>query len=68
VLSEPQPYVYEYYLKKIYQKNKGIQTLCTAIDEKDGKHPLYKIGFSDMRWATDLASFRKENVEKAFST
>lgn len=68
VLLEPQPYVYEHYLKKIYQKNKGIHTLCAAIGEKDGKRPLYKIGFSDMRWATGLASFQKENVEKAFST
>ncbi len=68
VLLEPQSFVYENYLKKIYQKNKGIHTLCAAIGEKDDKQYLYKIGFCNMRWATGLASFFRENVEKAFST
>ena len=68
VLLEPQSYVYEHYLKRIYQRNKGIHTLCAAIGEKDGKMPLYKIGFCNMRWATGLASFYKPNVEKAFSS
>ena len=68
VLLEPQFFVYENYLKKIYQRNKEIHTLCAAIGVKDDKQYLYKIGFCDMRWATGLASFFKENVEKAFST
>jgi FkbM family methyltransferase len=68
VLLEPQYYIYEQYLKKIYQKNEGIHTLCAAIGEKDGKNQLYKIGFCNMRWATGLASFQKESVETAFST
>lgn len=66
VLLEPQPGVYHQYLKKIYVKNKGITTLCAAIGEKDGCQPIYKIGFSDMRWATGLTSFSKEKVLKAF--
>jgi FkbM family methyltransferase len=68
VLLEPQSYVYETFLKKIYAKNRGIHTLCAAIGPEDGKQQLYKIGFSNMRWATGLASFQKENVEKAFSS
>lgn len=68
VLLEPQSYVYENFLKKIYALNKGITPLCAAIGPEDGSMPLYKIGFSNMRWATGLASFQKENVEKAFST
>jgi FkbM family methyltransferase len=68
VLLEPQSYIYENFLKKIYHKNEGIHTLCAAIGEKDDKQYLYKIGFCDMRWATGLASFLKENVENAFSS
>ena len=52
VLLEPQSYVYEQYLKKIYQENKGIHTLCAAIGVKDDIQYLYKIGFCNMRWAT----------------
>lgn len=68
VLLEPQSYVYENFLKKIYAKNPGIHALCAAIGPEDGTQKLYKIGFSNMRWATGLASFQKENVEKAFSS
>ena len=66
VLLEPQPDVFNEFLTKIYAKNKGIHPLCAAIGEKDGTQPIYKIGFSSMRWATGLASFSKEKIEKAF--
>lgn len=66
VLLEPQPDVYHQYLKKIYAKNKGIHSVCAAIGEQDGTLPIFKIGFSTMRWATGLASFSKEKIEKAF--
>jgi FkbM family methyltransferase len=66
VLLEPQPDVFHQDLKKIYAKNKGIHPVCAAIGEQDGTLPIYKIGFSSMRWATGLASFSKEKIEKAF--
>lgn len=66
VLLEPQQVVFKQYLKKIYQKNPGLHPLCAAIGLEDGKQKLYKIGFSDMRWATGLASFSKEKVEELF--
>ena len=66
VLLEPQPDVYHEFLTKIYAKNKGIHPLCAAIGEKDGTQPIYKVGFSSMRWATGLASFSKEKIEQAF--
>ena len=66
VLLEPQPDVFNEFLTKIYAKNKGIHPLCAAIGEKDGTQPIYKIGFSSMRWATGLASFSKEKIEMAF--
>ncbi|AFL84128.1 methyltransferase, FkbM family [Belliella baltica DSM 15883] len=66
VLLEPQSFVFNQFLKKIYSKNKGIVTLCAAIGEEDGSLPIYKIAFSDMRWATGLTSFSKEKIEDAF--
>lgn len=66
VLLEPQSGVFHQFLKKIYAKNKGIVTLCAAIGEEDGFLPIYKIAFSDMRWATGLTSFSKEKIEDAF--
>lgn len=66
VLLEPQSDVFHQYLKRIYAKNKGIITLCAAIGEEDGSLPIYKIAFSDMRWATGLTSFSKEKIEDAF--
>lgn len=66
VLLEPQPYVYNNFLKKIYKKNKGIYPLCAAIGAEDGFQKLYKIAFSNMRWATGLASFSKEKIEELF--
>ena len=66
VLLEPLPGVYHQFLKKIYAKNKGIKTICAAIGEEDGVQKIYKIGFSNMRWATGLTSFSKDKVLKAF--
>ncbi|NVJ87538.1 MAG: FkbM family methyltransferase [Algoriphagus sp.] len=66
VLLEPQPAVFHQYLKKIYQKNHELHPICAAIGEKDGKQKLFKIGFSELRWATGLASFSKEKVEELF--
>lgn len=66
VLLEPQKAVYDQYLKKIYHKNEGLHPICAAIGMKDGAQKLFKIGFSDMRWATGLASFSKEKVEELF--
>jgi FkbM family methyltransferase len=68
VLLEPQPKVFNRYLKKIYARDHDIHTVCAALGPENGKRNLYQIGFSDMRWATGLASFNRENVEKAFNT
>lgn len=68
VLLEPQPQVYRKFLSKIYKQNKKIHTLCAALGYKNGHMPIYKIGFSNMRWATGLASFNEKQVEKAFTS
>ena len=68
VLLEPQQDVFHTWLKPLYAQDEGIEVVNAALGKHDGVMPLYKIGFSKARWATGLASFRKEVVEKAFST
>lgn len=68
VLLEPQKQVYDQFLSKIYRKNKGIITLNAALGESDGFLNLYKIGFSNSRWATGLATFDRSVLEKAFAS
>ncbi len=66
VLLEPQKQVYDEYLRHIYKKNKGIVTLNAAVGFEDGEYNLYKVGFTDERWATGLASFDKSVLESSF--
>lgn len=68
VLLEPQKHVFDQYLSKIYRNNKGITTINAALGETDGHLNLYKIGFSNARWATGLATFDKSVLEKAFTS
>ena len=68
VLLEPQSYVHKNFLSKIYQKNKDVHTICAALGEKDGSQKLYKIGFTNMRWATGLASFDVEQIKEAYES
>lgn len=68
VLLEPQSYVFDKYLSKIYRKHPNIIVLNAAMGMEDGEAPLYKIGFSNARWATGLATFERATLEKAFSS
>jgi FkbM family methyltransferase len=65
VLLEPQKHVFPT-LEKLYAKDKGIKTLNAALGDSDGKTNLYKIGFSNARWATGLATFNRGVLEEAF--
>ena len=64
VLIEPQTHMYHTYLKKLYANSTRIHTLNAAIGNEDGTLPLYKISFSEERWATGLATFDKEGLLK----
>lgn len=64
ILMEPQPFVFDNFLKKVYAKNKGVYTINAAIGEKDGEAKLYKISFSNERWATGLARFDRSLLEQ----
>lgn len=65
VLLEPQSFVFNNYLSKVYKKDRGITLLNAALGEKDGSAVLYKIGFCNDRWAHGLASFNREILEKS---
>lgn len=64
VLVEPQKHVYEKSLLTNYQ---GHDNLCfenVAIGEEDGQRELFKLSFSQERWATGLASFHRSHLER----
>lgn len=67
VLIEPQPSVYKK-LQHLHKKSKGITALHAAVDYSDGVKPIYKIAFSEARWATGLTSFVKSVIEKAIDS
>jgi FkbM family methyltransferase len=68
VLLEPQPSVYKNYLSKLHKKTPGVHAINAALSNHDGEQNMYKIAFSDLRWATGLTSFRKEALEKAIDS
>lgn len=67
VLLEPQRYVFENFLSRIYRNNEGIYAMNAALGPKDGKGEIYRIGFTNSRWAHGLSSFSKETLLEAFS-
>ena len=68
VLLEPQKFVFDKYLKKVYRKDRGIKLINAAIGDNDGSTFLYKVGFSNARWAHGLASFERETLEKSIQS
>lgn len=68
VLLEPQKYVFEKFLSKIYRKHSNISVVNAAMGYEDGTASIYKIGFSTARWATGLTTFDKATLEKAFES
>lgn len=68
VMLEPQPSVYKNYLSKLHRKTDGVHAINAALSDRDGEQTMYKIAFSDLRWATGLTSFKKEALEKAIDS
>lgn len=68
VLLEPQSYVYNRFLKRLHRNNPRVQAVNAALDVADGEKSIYKIAFSNSRWATGLTSFRKEVIEEAIDS
>lgn len=68
VMLEPQPSVYRNFLSKLHKKTPGVHAINAALSDRDGEQTMYKIAFSDLRWATGLTSFRREALEKAIDS
>jgi FkbM family methyltransferase len=66
ILLEPQAYVFNKFLVPIYKRNKGIIPVNAAIGYDDGTATLYRIGISNERWATGLASFDKQSLQDLY--
>lgn len=59
---EPQPKPFQT-LQKIYQKDK-VTPINAAIDSENTTRKLYKVAFTDARWASGLSSFLKAHLEE----
>jgi FkbM family methyltransferase len=68
VLLEPQPTVFENYLSKLHRKTPGVHVINAALSDQDGQQPMYKIAFSNLRWATGLTSFKRDALDKAIDS
>lgn len=64
LLVEPLKDVFQNQLSKTYQGfDKVILENC-AIDRQEGERLIYRIGFTNEKWALGLTSFNRENIEK----
>lgn len=63
VLVEPQKEVFENRLIANYAGYHKLFFENVAIDELDGRRELFQLSFSQQRWATGLASFKKEHLQ-----
>ena len=68
LLLEPQKDVFEQFLKPLYRNQSGIKTLNAALGHTAGEATIYRIGFSQARWATGLTTFNKSVLESAFKS
>ncbi|MFQ3212559.1 MAG: FkbM family methyltransferase [Marivirga sp.] len=64
VLIEPQPDVFRYQLFPLYMRNKGIYMENIAISNEIALMDMYKISFSNERWATGLTTFHKPTLQE----
>ncbi len=64
LLIEPQPKVFNKYLKKTYSRFPQISLLNAALSEGVSEKILYEVSFSDHRWATGLTRFDKDSFSE----
>jgi len=62
VLVEPQKHVFDHELCKTYAGVKHVHLERCAIASSQGELPLYRLGFTNARWATGLSSFDKRSL------
>lgn len=61
LLIEPQPKVFNKFLKKTYSRFPQLELLNAALSNEVSQQILYSISFSDHRWATGLSRFEKDS-------
>jgi FkbM family methyltransferase len=64
LLIEPLRDIFESRLKKTYEGYDNVILENYAIDRVEGEREIYKIGFTDQKWALGLTGFNKENIQK----
>lgn len=62
IIVEPQPRVFEQELKRTYRWERRVILENVAIADQPGERTLYKIAFSEARWATGLATFHRPTL------
>lgn len=60
-MIEPQEYVFEK-LEYLHKNTPGIKLIKAALSYENEIRPLYKISFSNSRWATGISSFIRETL------
>lgn len=61
ILLEPQTKAFQT-LREIYRNDKVV-AVNKALDREDGQRKLFKLNFSDERWASGLCSFDRSHLE-----
>lgn len=64
ILIEPQKNIFDTELSVMYKQYGNLQLLNAAIALANGYMPIYKIAFSNERWATGLTSFNRKTIEQ----
>lgn len=68
ILLEPQKYVFDTFLTRIYKNNPQVIPLNVALGEADGEVTMYKIAFCNHRWAHGLTGFNRKVLESEFES
>ncbi len=68
ILLEPQPDVYETFLKRLHRNTPDVHPVNAALSDVDGTKDIYRIAFSNSRWATGLTSFNRSALEEAIDS
>lgn len=66
ICFEPQPLAFSQ-LKKLYRKDQVIP-IHAAISDTIGQQDLYRISFTDQRWASGLSSFDRSHLQRQIDT
>ena len=64
IIAEPQKKVFNDKLKRTYRLDKNVILENVAISDKTETRKLYKLTMSEARWATGIATFDRETLEK----